>query len=138
MWFKKKKAADKPAPRYAPGFLPRDRLRHRDALRANMNAFEKTNYRCMCFSNNEGDDVWFGELLGFVIYPSGAALPVVRSDDGKELVCMGFVLPWWDELAEFLQRQESRDRFWRMATLMHGWSGLKCFDQIVYKQNNKL
>lgn len=121
-------------PKYEPGFLSVEDLTQRDALKVNLHTFEKTNFRVMCFTNNEGDSVELGKLIGFQVYACGNAHPVVLVDsDGLESVWMGFVLPLWEELLEFLKQQGGSDRFWKMVDMMHGWNGLHRFDQIVRK-----
>jgi len=90
--------------------------------------FTKVDYQCMCMSNNDGDGIWRGKLVGFVSVGATikTLLPIVEKPDGTQLMTMGFVLPLWEEMFAFLSTQdnEAHKRFWAMADLVNGHSGL--------------
>ena len=109
-------------PTYESGFLPLENISERDRLCANLDVFEEVDYRVMTLSNNEGDPINLGTLIGFHVMQhmiSGSAIPVVRLDSGKEVMVMGLVLPFWQELFDFLSPLENKERFWKLAKLHH-------------------
>jgi len=119
---------------YESGFLPLENISERDRLRANLDVFEEVDYRVMTLSNNEGDPINLGTLIGFQVMQhmlSGSAIPVVHLDSGKEVMVMGLVLPFWQELYDFLSPLENRERFWKLAKLHQGLSGLDRFSKIL-------
>lgn len=104
-------------------FVSVDQLNRRG--KTYLHDFERTKGRCMLFGNDSGQ-LQIGTLIGFRVMHDDA-FPVVRLDDGSEIVSMGFVLPLWEELMEFLNKQldGSSDAFWHLARLMNGWQGLR-------------
>lgn len=70
--------------------------------------------RVVCRSN-EPEPYLVGELVGFApVSAAGTPVPVVRTDDGRELLAMGIVLPHSDELASAMDAMDPR-RQWEWA-----------------------
>lgn len=121
---------------YKEGFLPLSELSDQDKLISNFYVFEKTNLRVMVISNDSGDGVLLGTLIGFQILKVGEGLnlfPMVRTDEGKEIMPWGFCFPLWPEFVVFLETMDNPESFKQLARLIHGHTGLRKLEDKIKK-----
>jgi hypothetical protein len=76
--------------------------------------------------SNEDEPITRGRIIGFQrITQARQLVPLVRTEDGREVVCFSLILPYNAELKSTLERMPYKERFDLLSNIVLMHSDLK-------------